>query len=62
MASHDKKSSNVRRFSRIVDIDNMTRPQVKAALDSFLRKGWELIDIYVEQGEARAVFVRTKEA
>ena len=56
----NKQPSNVERFSKIVDLDGMTRPQVKVALDEFLNKGWELVSIYVEGGVPRAVFVRTK--
>jgi len=50
-----------KQVSKIVDIDGMTRPNVKAALDPFLQKGWKLISIYVEAGVARAVMVREKE-
>jgi len=57
----DKKPNNIKHFSKVVDIDNMTRPQVKDALDEFLNKGWALNTIYVETGKARAVLVRTKE-
>ena len=56
----NKKSSNTKMFSKIVDLDGMTRPQVKTALDGFLNKGWMLITIYVEAGVPRAVLVRTK--
>ena len=57
----DKKSSNTMMFSKIVDLDGMTRPQVKTALDEFLNKGWVLNTIYVEGGVPRAVLIRTKQ-
>ena len=53
--------SVVVRHSKILDIDGLTRPQVKVALDEFLNKGWLLISIYVETGVARAVLVRTED-
>ena len=59
--SLNKEVDNVKRFSKVLDIDGMTRPQVKTALDEYLNKGWRLISIYVEGGVARAVLVRTKE-
>ena len=51
----------VKRFSKIIDIDGMTRPQVKAALDEFLNKGWILASIYNEAAQTRVVMVRTKD-
>jgi len=54
--------SVVLRYSKVLDIDGMTRPQVKTALDEFLNKGWVLVSIYVEGGVARAVLVRTVDA
>ena len=57
----NKVPSNIKQFSKIVDLDGMTRPQVKAALDQFLNKGWMLNTIYVEAGAPRAVLIRTKE-
>ena len=60
MGTLDKTASSVqKRYSKVLDIDGMTRPQVKAALDEFLNKGWALASIYVEGGVARAVLVRT---
>ena len=47
------------KYAKVVDIDGMTRPQVKAELDPFLANGWDLISIYVEAGVARAVLVRS---
>jgi len=62
MGTLDKAASSIqKRYSKIVDLDNMTRPQVKTALDEFLNKGWVLVSIYVEGGVPRAVFVRTQE-
>ena len=62
MGTLDKPDgSNVQRFAKVLDIDDMTRPQVKTELDLYLNKGWELISIYVEGGTARAVLVRTKD-
>ena len=62
MGTLDKTASSVqKRYSKIVDIDGMTRPQVKAALDEFLNKGWTLASIYVEGGVPRAVLIRTQE-
>jgi len=55
-------ASVVKRHSKVLDIDGMTRPQVKAALDEFLEKGWVLASIYVEGGVARAVLIRTEDA
>jgi len=49
------------RHSKIVDIDGMTRPQVKAALDEWLEKGWMLSQIYNEAQLTRAVMVRTED-
>ena len=49
------------RHAKVLDIDGMTRPNVKAALDTYLNKGWELKSIYVEAGVARAVLVRTED-
>jgi hypothetical protein len=57
----NKVPNNIIQYSKIVDLDNMTRPQVKVALDEFLNKGWFLNTIYVEGGVPRAVFIRTKE-
>lgn len=51
-------SSVVKRFSKILDIDGMTRPQVKTALDEFLVKGWRLAAIYNEGAQTRAVLIR----
>ncbi len=56
-----KPSSNIIRYSKIIDLDGMTRPQVKTALDEFLNKGWLLNCIYVESGVPRAVMIRTKD-
>ena len=53
--------SVVVRHSKVLDIDGMSRPAVKAALDEFLEKGWVLVSIYVETGVARAVLVRTED-
>ena len=61
MGTLDKYPSNIKRFAKVLDIDGMTRPQVKSALDDFLNVGWELISIYVESGVARAVLVRTED-
>ena len=49
------------RHSKIIDIDGMTRPQVKVALDEFLEKGWVLAAIYNEAAQTRAVMVRTED-
>jgi len=54
-------SSVVKRYSKIIDIDGMTRPQVKAALDEFLNKGWRLQAIYREGTDNRAVMIRETE-
>ena len=54
-------SSVVKRFSKVLDIDGMTRPQVKAALDEFLNKGWRLTAIYREGTSNRAVLIRETE-
>ena len=54
-------SSVVKRFSKILDIDGMTRPQVKVALDEFLNKGWRLGAIYNEGAQTRAVMIREVE-
>jgi len=54
-------SSVVKRYSKILDIDGMTRPQVKAALDEFLNKGWRLQTIYREGTSNRAVLIRETE-
>ena len=60
MGTLDKTYGSVqKRYSKVLDIDGMTRPQVKVALDEFLNKGWALASIYVEGGVARAVLVRT---
>jgi len=48
-----------KRYSKILNIDGMTRPQVKAALDEFLTKGWMLASIYNEAAQTRAVLIRT---
>ena len=62
MGSLDKIDGSVQvRHSKIVNIDGMTRPQVKTALDEFLNKGWILVAIYSEAGEARAIMIRTEE-
>ena len=50
---------NVKRFCKILDIDGMTRPQTKAALDEFLNKGWLLAEIYNEGAQTRACLIRT---
>ena len=55
------QSSKVVRHSKIIDINDMTRPQVKVALDEYLEKGWYLASIYVEAGVARAVMIRTED-
>jgi len=55
------KPRPTKRFSKVLDIDGMTRPDTKAALDTMLNKGWELISIYREGTKNRAVFVRTRE-
>ena len=54
-------SSVIKRFSKILNIDGMTRPQTKAALDEFLNKGWRLVSIYNEGAQTRACLVREKE-
>jgi hypothetical protein len=51
-------SSVVKRYSKIIDIDGKTRPQVKIALDEFLEKGWRLAAIYNEAAQTRAVMIR----
>ena len=51
----------VTRHSKVLDIDGMTRPQVKAALDEFLEKGWILAAIYNEATQTRAVLIRTED-
>jgi hypothetical protein len=50
-----------KRFSKILDIDGLTRPQTKSALDNFLNKGWRLNAIYQEGGKNRAILVREAE-
>jgi len=47
--------------SKIVDIDGMTRPQVKAELDLWLGRGWKLNCIYNEAAQTRAVFIKGSE-
>jgi len=60
MGTLDKTSGSVqKRFSKILDIDGMTRPQTKTALDEFLNKGWILVAIYNEGTQTRACLVRT---
>ena len=54
-------ASVVKRHSKIIDIDGMTRPQVKAALDEFLNKGWRLGAIYNEAAQTRAVMIREED-
>jgi len=49
----------VKRYSKILNIDGMTRPETKAALDEFLNKGWILTAIYNEGSQTRACLVRT---
>lgn len=62
MGTLDKVSGSVLvRHSKIIDIDGMTRPQVKVALDEFLEKGWILVSIYNEGQFTRAVMIRTEE-
>jgi hypothetical protein len=47
-----------KRYSKILNIDGMTRPQTKAALDEFLNKGWRLGAIYNEGSQTRACLIR----
>jgi hypothetical protein len=47
-----------KRFSKILDIDGLTRPNLKAALDPFLAKGWRLSAIYKEGAKNRAILIR----
>ena len=62
MGSLDQSTGSViKRHSKIVDIDGMTRPQVKAALDEFLIKGWRLGAIYNEGAQTRAVMIREED-
>ena len=62
MGTLDKTPSSVQiRHSKILNIDGMTRPQVKAALDEFLEKGWILAAIYNEGAQSRAVLIRTED-
>ena len=62
MGTLDKPSGSVVvRHSKILNIDGMTRPQVKAALDEFLNKGWILGAIYNEGAQTRAVLIRTED-
>ena len=62
MGSLDMVTGSVqKRHAKIIDIDGMTRPQVKAALDEFLEKGWMLASIYNEGQFTRAVMIRTEE-
>lgn len=53
-------SNDVRRVSKIVDIQGKTNPQVKIALDEWLEKGWRLFGIYAQGNEIRAVFIKDK--
>lgn len=61
MGTLDQPSSITVRHSKVLDIDGMTRPQVKAALDEFLNKGWVLGAIYNEAAQTRAVLIRTED-
>jgi hypothetical protein len=62
MGSLDTTSGvTTKRFSKILDIDGLTRPNLKAALDPFLAKGWRLNAIYQEGGKNRAILVREAE-
>jgi hypothetical protein len=54
-------SSVVSRYSKILDIDGMTRPATKTALDNFLNKGWRLAAIYKEGQKNRAVLIRERD-
>jgi len=53
-------SDNVNRVTKIISIDGMARPQVKAALDEWLQRGWRLSAIYNEGSETRAIFIKDK--
>ncbi|MBW1672064.1 MAG: hypothetical protein JRJ45_00210 [Deltaproteobacteria bacterium] len=54
-------SSVIKRYSKIINIDGMTRPETKAALDEFLNKGWRLAAIYNEGAQTRACLIREQE-
>ena len=53
-------SGETTRIAKLISIDGMARPVVKAALDEWLEKGWRLVAIYNEAAETRAVFIRDK--
>ena len=62
MGTLDQPSGSVVvRHSKILDIDGMTRPATKAALDEFLEKGWVLAAIYNEGAQTRACLIRTED-
>lgn len=62
MGTLDKPTgSNINTVSKVVDLDGMTRPQVKIALDEWLKKGWMFRTIYVEGGVSRAIFTKAFE-
>jgi hypothetical protein len=50
-----------KRYCKILNIDGMTRPETKVALDEFLNKGWILAAIYNEGAQTRACMIRSKE-
>lgn len=59
MGTLDNPTGSVtKNVSKVVDLDGMTRPQVKIALDEWLEKGWVFRTIYVEGGVPRAIFTK----
>ena len=62
MGTLDKPTgTSTNTVSKVVDLDGMTRPQVKIALDEWLEKGWTFRTIYVEGGVPRAIFIKVME-
>ena len=56
-----KPPTNIKRFSKIINITGMTPPQTKTALDEFLNKGWNLGAIYQSGNQVRACMIRAKD-
>ncbi len=56
-----KPPSNIKRFSKIINITGMSPAATKTALDEFLNKGWQLGTIYDAGAQIRAVMIRTKD-
>ncbi len=49
------------RYSKVVNIHGLTRPETKAILDEKMANGWELVCIYHESNKARAVMTRMQD-